>query len=273
LQFTFPAIIKPCFGFGSSGIQKIQNKDELLVQYEMISKKHKDLILQEFIPGNEILAVCAIVNSDNEYKKDFCTYWISRRPELRVFQTIAETHRMEEPPDNLESVRDLFKAIRYIGYANLQFKLDSRDNNLKLMEINPRFGSFIWMPLEAGINYPLINLNIHAGERIEFHKINIPSDTVFLCPDKDLIVLMIYFWCLIKKRLDYLLYKDRISSFQNLPSLRVVINDYKKSYFCPSKRFDLFVKNFISDPLVSICIWLLYVWRFLKYEYPRNFQQ
>ena len=49
------------------------------------------------------------------------------------------------------------KSINYRGVGSAEFKLDSRDYKLKLIELNPRYWQQNALAEKCGMNFPLVN--------------------------------------------------------------------------------------------------------------------
>jgi predicted ATP-grasp superfamily ATP-dependent carboligase len=48
----------------------------------------------------------------------------------------------------------LLKELQWAGVADVEFMIDPRDGTPKLMEINPRFWSSLYLALECGVDFP-----------------------------------------------------------------------------------------------------------------------
>ena len=53
--------------------------------------------------------------------------------------------------------RKLFELIGYQGVGSAEFKLDERDGQLKLIEINPRYWQQNYLSTACGVNFPLVD--------------------------------------------------------------------------------------------------------------------
>lgn len=58
------------------------------------------------------------------------------------------------PPDALRYAQGLLDALRWEGVAMVEFKMDSADRTLKLMEINGRFWGSLQLAIDAGVDFP-----------------------------------------------------------------------------------------------------------------------
>ena len=74
--------------------------------------------------------------------------------------------------DLLGLMKDLMKALKWSGVANIDFRFDKKDNTYKVIEINPRF----WLNTEAsalvGVNFPYLYCLSTLNEKIEFTPVN-----------------------------------------------------------------------------------------------------
>lgn len=65
--------------------------------------------------------------------------------------------------DLMEAGRKLFHSIGYYGVGSAEFKLDKKDGQLKLIEINPRYWQQNYLPTACGMNFPLIDFQSMTG--------------------------------------------------------------------------------------------------------------
>jgi len=69
----------------------------------------------------------------------------------------------------------LLKRAGFFGVANTEFKLDPRDNEFKLIEVNPRPGMWNYSCLRSGTNFfRLALLNLVLGEEVAYEEGRIP---------------------------------------------------------------------------------------------------
>jgi predicted ATP-grasp superfamily ATP-dependent carboligase len=60
----------------------------------------------------------------------------------------------------------LLRSIGWQGVAMVEFKIDHRDRQPKLMEINGRFWGSLQLATDAGINFPLMLYRLATGESV-----------------------------------------------------------------------------------------------------------
>ena len=61
---------------------------------------------------------------------------------------------------------EMLRAVGWQGVAMVEFKVDRRDGRPKLMEVNGRFWGSLQLPVDAGMNFPLLLYRAAAGEKI-----------------------------------------------------------------------------------------------------------
>lgn len=151
-RLRFPLIIKPRIGSGSRGLTLCQSEEELASKYPKVVAAYGPCIIQEFIPpGGEELGVYALLDFQSELRavtvhKRLRSYPVSGGP-----STFRETVKR---PELVKFALRLLRALRWSGIAMVEFKIDPRDNQPKLMEINPRWWGSLQLSILSGIDFP-----------------------------------------------------------------------------------------------------------------------
>ncbi|WP_214825912.1 ATP-grasp domain-containing protein [Exiguobacterium algae] len=136
-QMQFPLFIKPKSGSASIHTFKVNNEGELRTYLNVI----KDPILQEFITGEEYTVDVFV---------DFNGKIISVCPRLRMETRGGEVSKGKITKDRviIEDVKRLVAALGGIGHLTVQLKKDGQD--IKYIEVNPRFGGGAPMSIQSG---------------------------------------------------------------------------------------------------------------------------
>lgn len=165
-ELGFPHLVKGDKGEGAQNVRLVWGPDEILTQYRKIVRREAAYggqpALQEFVPGpryavgglfqnGEPLRVCA-------YRTLF-TYPINRG-----FSAKAVTER---PPKLLDHAFAIFEALQYTGLGQVQFIRDSRDGQLRFLEINPRVWGCIGLAQYAGVDLYTPYCALARGERVQ----------------------------------------------------------------------------------------------------------
>ncbi len=147
----YPLLMKPSRGSGSRGVKKVNNRIELFESYGNLSKKFGQMLIQEYIPGNEILDVPLIFNMKGQHRGALVSNRVRMFP-VEGGPNVAG-HAVINEPLRLEAIR-LMESLEWRGVALVEFKVDERDGIPKLMEINPRFWGSTQLGMSAGIDWP-----------------------------------------------------------------------------------------------------------------------
>jgi predicted ATP-grasp superfamily ATP-dependent carboligase len=84
------------------------------------------------------------------------------------------------------------KKIGYHGIIDAEFKKDSRDNEFKIIEVNPRCWMQIGLPTRCGINFPYMAYMDTIGKDFEKQMFNRKSVKWFFFPE-DIYSSLLYF--------------------------------------------------------------------------------
>lgn len=130
-QFEMPFILKPRCGYGSRGIVKVESRENYKL-YE--SKIGDELFMQEYVGSDdEEYTVSGFFDKDSSMK---ACITMKRKLSKEGYTEIAEVIYLE---DILEIITELAVIFKPVGPTNFQFR--KKNNDWKLLEINPRISS------------------------------------------------------------------------------------------------------------------------------------
>jgi hypothetical protein len=268
--FNFPVILKPRLGLASCGVNKFTEKEELFSKFNYLESQFGRQMLQEFIPGNEINFINVYMNHD--CKALACFFYRVQRPEMRVFDG-RSGQELAAPNESCKGIVSILERLQFKGYANAQLKVDSRDKIPKLLEINVKMTTNVWMARGLGKNRPLFNYYIYTNKKVDEFKYAYPIGLIILSPVEDVLILLVYLFCILNKYLNKYNPFLKKNTFESLPLLKEIIGHYKIKYSKKSKICNPSLKDFLADPLVFISAWAFYGWKLIKELYPRSFLQ
>jgi predicted ATP-grasp superfamily ATP-dependent carboligase len=123
-----------------------------------------DMLIQEYIPGPDTNGVNynSFVNYEGQRieftsKKCRLAYPGFGIPRCVISKNI---------PEILPIGRKIISVMKYKGYSCTEFKMDERDGQYKLMEINARHNRSGLLSLKSGINFPYIEYMALSGKKI-----------------------------------------------------------------------------------------------------------
>jgi len=161
-NIAFPCVIKPSekdinFSFHrkyNSKILLVENKDDLEKKLiELLSEKHK-LVVQELVnpkPGKEV----SWYGYRSKSGEIFGMTARQKRKSPQMGGTATFIEREEIPQVHLYAHQAL-KALDFWGICEMEFMLDERKNEYKIIEFNPRCWLQLSLATEAGLNLPYL---------------------------------------------------------------------------------------------------------------------
>lgn len=168
----FPIILKPASKpalnrFTRAKAWRADDRWHLLSRYdEAVRLVDPSLILlQEIIPGGgERQFSFAALCRDGEVVASVTARRARQYPiEFGYASSYVETIES----DTVErTARRLLSAMEYSGLAEVEFKLDPRDDTLKLLEVNPRVWAWHTLGRRAGVDFPLLQYRLLIGDSL-----------------------------------------------------------------------------------------------------------
>lgn len=155
----YPCLVKPCrshlyFELFSRKMVKVNNRDELVAAYREAEGAGIEVLLQEYIPG------------DDKQGVNYNSYFWNGKP---LVEFTAHKCRLAQPgfgvprvvrsiniPELIEPGRKIVQALGFYGFSCTEFKKDARDGVYKFMEVNGRHNRSGLLAVYCGINFPFI---------------------------------------------------------------------------------------------------------------------
>lgn len=158
----FPMVLKPSMRtnwYARIGrLQKalrVESRAELDEQMSLMTPLDIDLIVQAAVEGGEdrIVSYHAYVRADGSIAAEFTGRKVRTFPRL---YGISSHVRITQDPRVLEAGRSVVAKLGMTGVLKADFKIDSRDERLFLLEINARFNLWHHPGTVAGVPIPQI---------------------------------------------------------------------------------------------------------------------
>lgn len=156
---TYPCFIKPLFTQNEHKTkgEVATNPDEFIriIQEPRFAGGY---MAQEIIPGpvSHLLFCLSYCDANSTPLATLTGHKLRQLPPDFGIGTLAVSHHHPEAARLSES---FLRGIKYHGLADLEFKLDPRDNRLKFIEINPRPCGLIELAAAAGIDMAFLAYN------------------------------------------------------------------------------------------------------------------
>jgi D-aspartate ligase len=172
IDLAFPLILKPTMrdqpnAFTRAKAWRVENGDELLARYDEAAAlvPREAISVQELIPGTgatqySFAALCrdgvpvasVVARRNRQYPIEF-----------GFTSTCVETVR---EPGVERLAKQFLQALRYNGLAELEFKLDRRDNKFKLLDFNARQWTWVALGAAADVDFAWIMWQTAIGQPV-----------------------------------------------------------------------------------------------------------
>ena len=158
-SIEFPCLVKPSqshlfYVHFRCKMFEVNNVAEMIAIYEQSSEAGLEVMLQEYIPGED--ADGANYNSyfwDGTPLAEFTAKKIRNGPPWLGSTRVAISKWI---PEVIEPGRKIIQAMGVYGFSCTEFKQDSRDGVYKLLEVNGRHNLSSSLAVRCGMNFPWI---------------------------------------------------------------------------------------------------------------------
>lgn len=162
----FPVIMKPRFAYQwrmdgiwtRVGAQKaiiVESPEMLLEQYGGIAEAVREILVQEYIAGEDcdVVVCCAYIDERGEMLGHFTARKLRQDPPLVGTGCAVEAIEIAAI---VEPTRRLLRAFNYAGMAEVEYKYDRTTDTYALIEINPRHWDQHELGQLVGVNLSLV---------------------------------------------------------------------------------------------------------------------
>jgi predicted ATP-grasp superfamily ATP-dependent carboligase len=157
-----PWVIKPRVSSGSFGIAYVEQAVDLPEAYRKVHSQFPFPLIQERLPlEGEAFGCSALLDKGSQVKALFVHRRLREYPITGGPSTLRESVR--HPRIEELGIR-LLQSLKWHGVAMVEFKVDPRDNEPKLMELNPRFWGSLALAIHAGVDFPYLLYRMAMGK-------------------------------------------------------------------------------------------------------------
>jgi predicted ATP-grasp superfamily ATP-dependent carboligase len=164
---VFPLVIKPArsrvrteHGYVSTSVSYAFSAADLIAQIEGMPPETFPILLQERIDGPGV-GIFACYDEGRPIAW-FAHKRIREKPPSGGVSVLRESSPLD--PQAAAHAERLLTALKWHGVAMVEFKRDSRDGSLRLMEINARFWGSLQLAIDAGVDFPRILVELAQGK-------------------------------------------------------------------------------------------------------------
>jgi predicted ATP-grasp superfamily ATP-dependent carboligase len=153
LELEFPVLLKPVMAWGGDGIERFDDASDLkdYLEQQNPEKVKGRFIIQSFLPGR-VVGVNVLSHGGKILAMTM------QRGIIPNTQKYAAAGAIEFIKENRFAAiaLQLVAALGWSGFANIDTLHDSRDDCLKILEINARFWGSLRGSLIAGVSFPYL---------------------------------------------------------------------------------------------------------------------
>lgn len=161
-RLRYPVLIKPVYSaswyragmverIGNVKVIVAENGEELRRGYGLVAPLDPQVVLQELIPGEDsrLYYTCGYYGADGNLEAIFAGQKLRVTPAhfgSASFVTSVRDDRL------VEATRRLLEPLGYQGLFGVEFKLDPRDGEYKVIEVNVRWGLWDGLSRRCGLD-------------------------------------------------------------------------------------------------------------------------
>lgn len=187
-EIPYPCIVKPIDTVPFSSQFSVKcffatNAEELLRGYERAVNAGHEVIFQEVIPGDDrcLFMPGGYFDRDSEPLGLFMQRKIRSAPAQFGIGSLIESWR---DPEVLRMGTEFLKEIRFHGIGIMEFKRDPRNGRYKVIEVNARPWTQLYLATLSGVNLPYIAYRDALGEPVE-KMLDYEAGIKWLCMSED----------------------------------------------------------------------------------------
>ena len=165
----YPVVLKPRLSWLQRNGEWVSGRVQYAHDFEDLKKKYlqshsliPNPLVQERIEGEGRGVFLLVWNG--ELKAAFCHRRLREKPPWGGVSVYRESIAFDR--DIVDRSFQLLQAFGWQGPAMVEFKVDNRDGQLKLMEVNGRFWGSLQLALDAGMNFPLLYYRLATGQDV-----------------------------------------------------------------------------------------------------------
>lgn len=171
----FPLILKPRWGSGSIGLEKVEDLEELQIVYHLLKKKIRKSILKEASIEDSCIMIQEMIDGP-EYGLDIMNDLNGRFQAVSVKQKMGMRSGETDKAVTIDNAdlrgigMTLSLSLKHVG--NLDCDVMAKDGKYYVIDMNPRFGGGYPFSHQAGVNLPKALIEWAKGNEIDVSILN-----------------------------------------------------------------------------------------------------
>lgn len=173
INAKFPVVLKPAIKehfvyTAKAKAWRADNREELIRRFEEAAAfvPPGEMMIQDLIPGGSSAQQygCCVFFKEGKAVGTMVTHYVrSHPPDFGRCSTYVES---VELPELEEMSRRFLHKIGYYGLAEVEFRLDPRDGEYKLLDVNARTWGYHSIGVAAGVDFPYMLFQDQLGNPV-----------------------------------------------------------------------------------------------------------
>jgi D-aspartate ligase len=161
-RYPISFVLKPIDDIGGARGFGIFNDEATLRTLQRKASRYGNTCIQEYIPGGveNMRTVNLLFDKSGELVTTFATKKIRQWPNTGGISALSISIHA---PELVDFVMPFFRSRKWEGIAEVEIKIDARNQQPKLIEINPRFCGYIGFAIDCGADFPHFMCRLAQG--------------------------------------------------------------------------------------------------------------
>jgi predicted ATP-grasp superfamily ATP-dependent carboligase len=156
-------VVKPAWNAGGGqGFTLVSDPRALTDAKNAVEREFGEAMIQDYIPGgaDAMRSAGLLFGKGGRLAAYFTLKKLRLYPRIGGMAALAVSTNEE---NLVKTVLPLFNKWEWEGPAEVEFKMDPRDGQPKLLEVNPRFWGTVGFPIRCGVNFPVLACRLAMG--------------------------------------------------------------------------------------------------------------
>ena len=157
----YPLVAKPISSYGSIGFRVIKDINQFKRSFNYLKENIEEILIQEYVPQTSIQYEASLFLDEEQNVKSAVLFTKNRW--FPVDGGSSTLNITTYNSDIINHCTKLLKDIKWTGCADIDLIHDPRNNEVKVMEINPRVSGSVKIVFLSGVNLAKQILDLYLG--------------------------------------------------------------------------------------------------------------
>ena len=159
-------VIKPSHNYGGgTGIQIVSDARRVRDIFSNVKEVFGECFMCEYVPGPDKNNYSLQMIFDHD-SKPVCQFAFQKLRISPLRTGVTAVAVSKKVPNFVRSVLPMLQQLNWKGPLDFDLKLDSKDSQLKVIELNARFSGAVGFSIASGIDFPELTCQAALGKKI-----------------------------------------------------------------------------------------------------------